>query len=352
MSANECYCYRGCCTEWEQEIMLYMDHELSPDSCERVQRHLTRCEECARLYRIMDREEQLLSGRIRNQLDTTVDPETFADFVMSEIPAYQPITLPQRVMEYTGAAFNYVFDANRRHYSLAASILICVIGILFAMRVGGVTEERYIHIVRNGTVTPVLPTEPILVSQLQSEGEFFELPDGSLVYATKNTCFSIDAYPDYQNKDTSNIDSERSLTLISGEICIDVIPSKEGFSVNTSNAKAKVFGTQFFVGTASRPNKVTVVGVRTGKVMVEKRGKNQLGYTVLEPRDMTKVTTVNQNVSIPGTYSLHPNLKRLLNCFNEARSDRSARRMLPVLDEGNFGDLVTYDDSLPFVPQP
>ncbi len=349
MKIDGCYCYRGCCTEWEQEIMLYMDHELSPESCERVQRHLDRCDECARFYRVFDREEQLLSGRIRHQMESAVDTDLFADLVMSDIPAFQPITLPQRIKGYAGAAFAYVFDPHRRHYSLAASILICVVGILFAMQVGYVTEESPIHIVRNGTVMSVLPKQAIWISPLQSEGEFIELPDGSLVYASKNTCFSIDSYPETSGK--SNIETERSLSLIYGSICIDVNPAKEGFSVTCSNAKAKVFGTQFFIGTNSGPNKITVVGVRKGEVMVEKRGRNQLGYTVLRQREMTKVTSVRDDkVSLPSPYSLHPDLRRLLDCFNEARSDRSARRMLPVLNVTNSEDFVINNESLPFVP--
>ncbi len=346
MSINECYCYRGCCTEWEQEIMLFMDHELSNDGSERVQHHLDRCEECARFYRIIDREEQLLSGRIRHQFEMNVDPDIIADLVMSDIPAFQPITFPQRVMGYAGTASRFLFDRNRRHYSLAASILICVMGILFAMRVGNVSDERSIHLVRNGNVIRWLPKEPILISPLQPEGEFIKLPDDTLVYAEKDTCFYIETYPDPQNSGNSNIEEERSLHLMYGSLCLDVSPAKEGFSVSCSNAKAIVFGTQFYMSTTPGPNKVTLVGVRKGEVMVEKRGKNQMGRTVLHQREMTKLTNLNGNISLPVPYALHPDLRRLLDCFNEACTDRSAWRMIPVLKVINSEELLINEEPL------
>ncbi|MGC9329113.1 MAG: FecR domain-containing protein [Candidatus Hinthialibacter sp.] len=349
MSNNE-YCYRGCCTEWEQEILLYMDHELSPDSCERVQRHLVRCDECARFYRIMDREEQLLSGRLRHQVELTTEPDVIADLVMRDIPAFQPITFSQRVKEQVSAAAFYLFDRDRRHYSLAASILICVFGLLLTMRVGNVAEVKDINIVRTGQVIPIAPKEPIFV--FLDEGEFIQLPDDSVIYAMKDTYFSVNSC-NMNPLESSSINEERSLQLFSGKLCIHVSPhpAKIGFSVVCPNAKATVFGTQFYISTTTGANKVTEVGVREGSVMVEKRGKNQVGLTILEDKEMTTVSSFNGRVNLRSPYPLRPDLRRLLDCFNEARRDRSARRMLPVLHLTENQKNVVQDDSMPSLPE-
>lgn len=329
MSVNECYCYRGCCTEWEQEILLYLDRELPSDGNERVQRHLERCDECARFYRIIDREEQLLSGRLRHKVEMTFDPEIISELVMNDIPAFQPITFPQRVKEQVGLAFSFLMDRNRRHYSLAASILICVVGILFAMQVGSVTDEQTINIVRNGTYMRVASKEPIWINL--DEGEFIELPDRSVLYATKDTCFSVDSYNTEHND--SNIDDERSLRLITGSLCIDVNPRPEkiGFSVVCPNAKATVFGTQFYISATTGPNKTTLVGVREGRVMVQKLGQNV--STLLNPKEMTSVSSFNGKVYLRIPYSIQPEIRKILDCFDEeTRGNRSARRLLPVLN--------------------
>jgi Putative zinc-finger/FecR protein len=353
MSANETMCYRGCCTEWEHEILLYMDHELAPNSCERVQRHMEKCEDCARFYRIIQREEQLLCGRLRNQVEMTTDPGVIADLVMSDIPAFQPVTWQQRLADHAATVFNYLSDKNRRHYSLVASILVCLFGILFTMQVGNVTEEGVINIVRSGIRTHVAPGEYIVVST--DEGEFIELPDQSVVYATPGTYFTIESYLDHKVVSDSGgetINEERHLKLISGALCIDVRshPVKTGFSVTCSNADAKVFGTQFYVHTTTGPDKVTQVGVRTGQVMVEKRGKNQVGYTVLGKREMTTVTNFNGNVHLLAPRNLKHNISKLLECFNEQLDDRAARRMLPVLKIIGEDKVILSDSMQPLQP--
>lgn len=343
MRINECYCYRGCCTEWEQEILLYMDRELSPESSDRVQRHLERCDECARFYRIIDREEQLLSGRLRHKVEMTADPDVIADLVMRDIPAFQPINFSQRAVGHVTTALLYLMDRNRRHYSLAASILICVAGVLFALQAGTVAEEKYINIVRGGSYIRVAPKEPILITS--DEGEFFDLPDNSVVYATKDTCFSIDSYS--MENDNSSINEERSLKLISGSLYIDVQPHpmKIGFNVVCANAKATVFGTQFYVHTTTGQNKTTEVGVREGRVMVEKLGKSQIGSTLISPKEMTSVSSFNGKVYLRYPYALRTDIRRILDCFNEARSDRSARRIFPVLKIAGEENLVLDEQS-------
>ncbi len=328
MASDRRYCYTGCCTEWEQEILLSLDGELSPAGCERVRRHLEKCEDCARFCRVIEREEQLLSGRLRQKADLAAVPGLIANQVMDVLPSLQPITWSQRFSEQAWAAAAYCLDRNRRHYALAASMLICVVGVLFTMRVGNVEEEHFVHIKRNGTLMRITPFEPIYISR--PEGEFIEFPDGSLAYATYDTWFSVNAYQDEGG--ASNVGTDRRLSLNSGELYIDVRPAKEGFSVLCPNSRTMVFGTQFYIRINSGPMKETTVVVRTGQVSVEKLGKDQMASTIVEKGFMTKVFSYDGTVRMRVPYKADSVLMKRLHLFNEAKENRTAQRLVPLLD--------------------
>ncbi|HOJ59188.1 MAG TPA: zf-HC2 domain-containing protein [bacterium] len=346
MASERRYCYTGCCTEWEQEIHLYIDGELSPAGCERVRRHLAKCEDCACFYRVVEREEQLLSGRLRQKVAMSAVPSLIADQVMDVIPSLQPITWGQRITKPVWAAASYCLDQNRRHYALAASMLICVIGVLLTMRIGNVEEEHFVHIKRNGTLMRVTLFEPIYISR--PEGEFIEFPDGSLAYATYDTWFSVNAYQDEGG--TSNVGTDRRLSLKSGELYLDVRPAKEGFSVICPNSRTMVFGTQFYIRINSGPMKETTVVVRTGQVSVEKLGKDQMASTIVEKGYMTKVFSYNGTVRMRIPYKADPLLMKRLNLFNEAKEDRSAQRLVPLLDVISKNGVLSRSGSAPEPP--
>lgn len=325
----------GCCTEWEQEIYLYLDNELSSSGRERVERHLEKCDRCSRFCRVSEQEEQLLAGRLRHQAEFDFLQEAIADCVMDGIPVLQPKTLVQRVVELGCRTAHFFYDQNHRHYALAASLMICVAGILAAMNME-VPEDHRIQIKRNSTYYPANVMDPILVSL--NGGETFEFPyDGSVIYASKDTIFTILSYPKKEN-DSYNIGVDRRLNLISGELFVEVKPSptKEGFSIVNANSEIRVYGTQFYVSVKRDPIKVTTVAVSRGQVIVDKRGE-QRGSTILKAREMTQVVTGrnNQN-SLANPKQINSNTLRRLNKFNDFLDHRDPQRFIPfgsILDE-------------------
>ncbi len=317
----------GCCTEWEQEIYLYLDRELSPNGRERVERHLEKCECCARFYRVSEQEEQLLAGRLRHQTEFDFLQEAIAGRVMDGIPAIQPKTLGQRMVGIGRWTAAYFRDQSHRHYALAASLLICVAGILAAMNMSGDIPQNRIHFIRNDTFLPYNAKDPIYVSR--AEGESFEFPtDGSVVYATPETIFTVDSYPE-KNVASINIGVGRRLTLLSGTLFVDVQPAQEGFSIVNANSEIQVLGTQFLVSVNPGTEKVTTIAVNRGTVRVDIRNDNR--STSLKVREMTHVVNMGKRTLLKSPKEINSDILRMLDRFNAFLSHRDPQRLSQFL---------------------
>lgn len=316
---------KGCSLEWEQEVTLYLDRELPTSSIGRVERHVQSCEMCSRFLLQLEREEQLLAGALRHDADEFFFNMNLANQVMEALPAYQPNPLVRRFQLWKQQVHEFFQAEGRRHLALALSMCICVIGILFALKVGNVEEQQYLHIKHNTTL--VRTTLPDLFLSATMDGDYFEFPDTSLVYATFGTWFTVEAYQ--QDSGVSAVGTERRLSLKTGEMFVDVHPEQEGFSIVCSNAKATVFGTQFYIAINPGPDKETVIAVREGTVMVEKQGRNQVGSTVVNGGQMTKVITKDGKVILRSPVPISAELLERLDRFSEARNKRVWQRFSP-----------------------
>jgi len=338
---------KGCCTEWEQEIILYLDNELSYDGCGRVEKHLKRCDNCAVFCHSVEREERLLAGALRQQAKTGYHALAIADNVMDALPDFQPVTLNRRFQDW-GLSFSQFFlNQGRRHAAIAASILVCILGMYATMQMGYVTEEPLIHIKRSGVLFTSVCRQPYYI--VRREGEFFEFPDGSVVYASPNTLFSVENYPEVEEK--NSVGMERRIRLQSGELFIEVQPRKEGFSVICPNGSAKVVGTQFYVSVTSGTTKITTVAVREGIVMVETKGRN----TRPVAGQMTRLWSMSngKKISLQLPESIRPDLRRRLDVFNQCISDRTSQMLVPQRELYDLGNTRALDTIVsPFLTEP
>ena len=246
---------KGCCIEWEQETILYLDNELPDSGRSRVEKHMRQCKFCSALYREMERETQLIGGRLRHLAEVGM-PDiydnrsgncglNFTNAVMNSLPTSSVVSLQGRVKEKIRYISEMIKGPARIHLAVAASLLICILSIFTAFQFNAKTQNTCIAIKRNGVTQQIAMLNPILVSY--EDGEFFEFPDGSIAYATKNTAFNIVSYQ--QGSDPKRIGTDRRIDLMQGEMFFDVEPANEGFNVICANAKTTVFGTQFLVCT-------------------------------------------------------------------------------------------------------
>ncbi len=306
---------KGCCTEWEQEIILYLDNELSNEGMKRVDKHLTLCPLCKSFYQQMEREEILLAGVVRQETKSYIPNLAFTDQVMMNLPTSQSFTFPKALWNKTCELSDTLLEKGRRHYAVAASILICVIGIFATLNLGNVEGHTSIHFKRSGTIYSCSPQQPFFVYRPQ--GEYFEFEDRSILYATPETLFSIEAYPDQEEK--NDVGMERRIRLQSGELFVDVEKRKEGFSVVSPNARVTVAGTQFYIQVTPGPSKVTTVAVREGQVVVGTEGRN----TVPTAGQMTRIYAMQSGKKIvlqspEPTESMRPDIVHRLEIFNES----------------------------------
>jgi hypothetical protein len=319
----------GCCTEWEQEIVLYLDDELSPQGRSRVERHLSRCLSCSSFYRELEREEYLLAGRLCHEAHPFFPTDEFTDEVMNTLPVSNPRTYSRKIVELVCAVSRIAASKGHRHVAVAASILICLAGVLVTLSMGNMPQERMVKIKRFGTFYDYRIHEPIYVTD--SRGEFFEFPDGTTAVATNGTCFTIESYQ--EGSSDSNVGEDRQLRLMFGALFLDVRAAKERFSVRCANARASVFGTQFYIHINRGPHKETTVAVRQGRVQVEKLGQDQMVNTVLSERQMTRVYSTNGVVRLQTPSPIDGALLRDLDLFDKARSDRSFQQIFPIGDD-------------------
>lgn len=317
----------GCCMEWEQEIVLYHDNELSPESCLRVEKHLRKCSRCSEYYTALAREERFMAGRLRHQFAAPLSNRAFTDQVMRRLPA-QPLSASERAMEWAKEYAEWMFASGRRSVALAMTLLICALGAYWAVQVGLHIEETTLNIQRNGAIFRTTLLEPL--SSTFETGEYFELPDGSILYATQGTWFQIESFPNH-DEERSDIEEERRIKLVLGELFIDVQSRRETFSVVIeNNAKITVHGTQFYVATDRYSNVIqTKVAVREGRVNIEKM-RNQLGATYIHSEEMTSVNTINGSIQLQFPETIDPLLLERLDLFDEQKDNPSMRWEAPL----------------------
>ncbi len=328
---------KGCCTEWEQEVVLYHDGELSESGCSRVDRHLTKCAECSTFLSDLSQEESMLAGRLRRQAAPFTPNPAFSSGVMHLLKHRSPETIWTRMQGWLYEMTVVTYVRSRPHMAAAISLLLCLAGALLSAQVGDVSDDQYFNITRSGKV--MRTTLYDLMYIVRPEGEFFELPDGSTLYASPGTWFSIESFQ--EGGGAASVGSDRRISLKSGEIFIDVRPAKEAFSVVTANSKTTVFGTQFYVGVEVGSDKHSLVAVREGRVIVEKRGRSMMGSTVLTDQQQTNVLTRNGKTILSAPDPIGPSLLARLDRFYEARNDRSLQQQAPIAPE--------FEGSLPFV---
>lgn len=327
---------KGCCTEWEQEVVLYHDGELSESGCARVDRHLNKCADCASFLSDLSQEELMLAGRLRRQVSAFTPGPQFSAGVMNLLEHRNPETIWTRLQHALYDLTVVTFIRSRPHMAAAISLLVCLVGALMSAQVGDVANEQYFNITRSGKVLRTTLYDLMYVAR--PEGEFFELPDGSTLYASPGTWFSVESFQ--EGGGAVSVGSDRRISLKSGEIFIDVRPAKEAFSVVTANSKTTVFGTQFYVGVEVGANKHTLVGVREGRVIVEKLGRSVMGSTVLTNGQQTNVITRNGKTVLQAPDPIDEELLARLDRFYEARSDRTLQQKAPVAPK--------FDGKLPF----
>lgn len=323
----------GCCTEWEQEIVLYLDNEISAEMGLRVEKHLRKCSECSAYYAEVAREERFLAGRIRHAVEADLPGEAFTAQVMRSLPE-QPLGWVDQVKQYVAEGGAWLMAPRQRSLAFALTLLICSIGLYFTLYVGQQTQERYLNIQRSGSLFRTTLMEPFYIDN--PAGERFGLPDGSVLFATRGTWFSIDSFPDAKTSN-ANIGEDRRISLKSGEVFIDVEPAKEAFSVVTMNSKTTVFGTQFYVRTDSHQDgyRDTLVAVREGRVIVAKQGRKPMGSTELTDQQMTRVTTLKENTHLQVPCRVEEDLHtRLESIFHSLAKPAGEQNQLIPLVEG------------------
>ncbi|MDP8244964.1 MAG: FecR domain-containing protein [Candidatus Hinthialibacter antarcticus] len=317
---------KGCCTEWEQEVVLYHDGELSESGCSRVDRHVNKCADCSAFLSELSLEESMLAGRLRRQAAPFAPDVAFSANVMYLLEHRSPETIWTRMQGWLYEMTVVTFVRSRPHMAAAISLLVCLVGALLTAQVGDVASDQYFNITRSGKV--MRTTLYDLMYVVRPEGEFFELPDGSTLYASAGTWFSIESFQ--EGGGAASVGNDRRVSLKSGEIFIDVRPAKEAFSVVTTNSKTTVFGTQFYVGVEVGADKHTLVGVREGRVIVEKLGRSMMGSTVLTNEQQTNVITRNGKTILSAPDPIDTSLLARLDRFYEARSDRSLQQKAPI----------------------
>lgn len=296
--------------EWEQEVALFLDNELPPGRRARLEGHLSQCAACSRFSHALQREERLLAGHIRHEAREWAPDEAFTQGVMNAVRRETAASGRNFSAKPLADWFKAQIRQSRWQATAAVSLLICAAGALAAVWVGNVEAEQFVTVKRNGDNYPARTRESFFVRN--ENGEFFEFPDGSVVYATQNTWFIIQSYP--KMYESSTVGAERRLELKFGELFLHVKPANEGFSVVCANAAAKVFGTQFYISFNRGEYKRSFVGVREGRVLVEKR--NQKGYTVLGENQCTRVSGLDEKIVMDTPFTISSELRKQLNQFN------------------------------------
>lgn len=328
----------GCARQWEEDIILYLDGELSAEQGLEVEKHLMNCPQCAGFFNQIAREERLLAGQLLHRMESTPRPDSIAPAVMNALPSH-PQTFPQRLVR----SFLSRQPVSRRTLAVAATLLICLVASFISMQMAPVQQEQVVLVARNGLSEP----KPLFSGYYveNPDGDYFDLPDGSSLYATSGTFFTIESFPRPDSEDNP-VAIDRRLRLHSGELFIRVQKRDEdAFTVVSANSKTTVFGTHFYVG-VTEPRQ-TVVAVRRGQVHVDKRARNQIGAVQLTDERMTRVTTgSNGVVELLRSHTVDTDLLNRLAYFYASLSEPVAQRVAhPHLSE-NPGRAASVPDPL------
>lgn len=256
---------RECCfPEWEQEIWLYLDNELPEEDRIRVERHLENCRRCREF--LVD--IRPVESCIRSHFDAAAAhplPENFTDEVINYLPSM--IALP-RYRSLWLALGRYltprvIGGAMRRHPVTVAALFLLCVGSLFSAWLGRVEYDYRVKVIASGERAFLVDLSESIWCE-DPDGQLYELPDESLLFAQSGAVFSIEAY--------QNHGDDRWISLKRGEIWLDVITKdqREGFTVSTPEARVKVMGTCFAV---RREERKTCVQVVRGSVLVENVGR-------------------------------------------------------------------------------
>lgn len=323
----------GCTPQWEQELMLYLDGELNRDDALRIETHLVECPACEEFYHGLTREERLLAGHLRHEIEANRPDSAFTHSVMERLPEHTPSVVA--VLRH--ALTRRVPRLRWGTVAVAATLLVCCVAIVATLNTGTPLEEQLIRVVRNG----IVEAKPLysLYYVDNDNGEFFELPDGSTLYATRGTWFSIDSFPK-DDPGSTIVQNDRMISLKVGEVFAQVNRAKEAFSIVTANSQTRVFGTHFYVGADG--TRETTVAVRKGRVYVDKIARGQIGAVelvggieingrVVGAKMTTVQTRDDRQVILDSPSDISGELLDRLAVFFQAVQNRSLRPDVPPL---------------------
>ncbi len=266
--------FECCFSEWEQEIWLYLDGELSSEDRLRVERHLEHCRRCREFLADVQPVEDRFSFHLQASAAAHPLPVNFTKKIMSKLPGMIPMPWYQRLWSLAryGMTPEGIERTFRYHPVTAMALFILCVVTLFSVWLANQGGDYFVE------VTPV-EGKPFRVRLSESircddpEGRIYELPDSTLVLAETGAVFSIDAYLD--NGDGRWISVKRGTVVFD----VESIP-REGFTVTTPQASIKVMGTCFAVSLEGRE---TAVEVASGSVLVEDAGREYAKYCILKP---------------------------------------------------------------------
>ncbi|MFH1738911.1 MAG: FecR domain-containing protein [bacterium] len=263
-----------CFSEWEQEIWLYFDNELSEEQRLRVERHLEKCRRCREFVADVRPLEDRTEAHFLKACGENTLPKDFNRKVLDRLPSMVSIPVHRRIwlavrriLTIQGACL-----AMRRHpVTVAALILLCV-GSLFSTWLGRVEYDYPVKVIADGERAFLVRLSENIVCDDPS-GQLYELPDGSLIYAEAGAVFSIETY--------QKRGDDRWISLKRGDVWFSVeTDPREGFTVSTPQALLKVMGTCFAV---SLENRKTHVEVAHGSVLIENVGRKHPKSCRLKP---------------------------------------------------------------------
>lgn len=250
-----------CFSEWEREILLYIDNELPPEGRTRVEHHLGHCNPCGHYYEEQRRIEAELGFDLRLHQRAHPLPLDFDEHIAGTLPRMKMLSLGQRMAIFLEEHWrpDAWWAYTRRHAAVATSLLLLLM-------VGGgssllnLPQARYdvqvIEVAKRAFLQPVGES----ISNNTSLDIMYRLPDMSHIIAKPNSSFAFDAY--------QRRGDDRALRMTRGELWCDVLPTEQGFSVTTPHAIVRVIGTRFAVKVSPTETSVDVI---EGQVLIEKR---------------------------------------------------------------------------------
>jgi len=265
----------GCFQEWEAEILQYLDGELGESDRLRVERHVQTCRRCRAFLADMGPIERSIDQHFRATASENPLPEDFIQKVMSSLPSM--ISLPWHwKIRLAIREFSSREGLKRligQHPVTAGALVLFVIGTLSSIWLNHLEYDYRVKINAWGNKTFDVSLSQSVICE-NPNGQMYELPDGSLIFAQPGAVFSVEAYQKHGD--------DRWVRLRRGEVWLDVRGDvREGFTVTTPEARLKVTGTCFAV--KLEPD-VSTVEVARGNVLVENVGRGHPKSCYLKPK--------------------------------------------------------------------